>query len=296
MPDAARRTIVSDLGYLEAARWHDGALWFSEMKHRRVHRWTPESGLETVVDVPTRPSGLGFAPDGSLLVVSQEDQRLLRLAPGATTTEDAGDLSTVGIHPNDMAVDAEGRAYISHFGFDWFAGEELRETGLIVREPDGRVALQGGGLGFPNGVVLSPDGRRLYVSESFSSPVTRLSVFDVGPDGALGERRTVREFGPPDTHVVDGICVDAQEGVWVSLCLQGEFRRVLPDGTVTDVIAIPPEGGDYVVDSVLGGPDGTTLFLLIADATVERINAGFQTTARVDAVEVAVPGPGGAAA
>ena len=95
--------------------------------------------------------------------------------------------------PARAAVDAEGRAYISHFGFDWFAGEELRETGLIVREPDGRVALQGGGLGFPNGVVLSPDGRRLYVSESFSSPVTRLS--------ALTDRVSMGELDAPEFSV-----------------------------------------------------------------------------------------------
>ncbi|HTE62703.1 MAG TPA: SMP-30/gluconolactonase/LRE family protein, partial [Solirubrobacteraceae bacterium] len=195
-----------------------------------------------------------------------------------------------GIHANDMAVDRQGRAYASHMGFHWFEGEELRPTGLILRHPNGRLEQVGSGLEFPNGVAISADGRKLFVSESFGSPQTRLTAFDIDADGGLSNQRVVHEFGPPETHVVDGICTDVEDGVWVSLCLQGEYQRVLPDGTVTDTISIPPQGGNYVVDSVLGGPDGRTLYMLIADADVERINAGFKTTARVEAVEVDIPG------
>jgi sugar lactone lactonase YvrE len=138
--------------------------------------------------------------------------------------------------------------------------------------------------------VISADQRTLYVSESFGSPQTRLTAFDIVADGALTNRRTIHEFGPPATHVVDGICVDVEDGVWVSLCLQGEYQRILPDGTVTDTIAVPRDGGNYAVDCALGGPHGRTLYMLVADADIERINAGFLTTARVEALEVAVPG------
>lgn len=98
----------------------------------------------------------------------------------------------------------------------------------------------------------------------------------------------IASFGPPETHVVDGICIDKEDGVWVSFCILGEYRRILPNGECTDIIRIPKEGGNYVVDSTLGGAEGRTLYMLIADATVETINAGFQTTARIDAIEVDV--------
>jgi sugar lactone lactonase YvrE len=290
MSAAPRRTVVRDLGYLEGARWYRDALWFSDLKLKRVHRLGADGDLTTVVEVPTTPSGLGFAADGSVLIMSLGDGHLLQLAPDGQTLTDIADLGEIGVHPNDMAVDHEGRVYASHFGFNWFDGEALKPTGLIVRHPDGRQELAGSGLEFPNGVAISQDRTTLYVSESFGSPNTRLTAFDVGTGGTLANQRTIHEFGPPETHVVDGICIDVEDGVWVSLCLRGEYHRVLPDGTVTDVIAIPPEGGNYVVDSALGGPDMRTLYMLVADATVERIADGFDTTARIDAIDVDVPG------
>lgn len=293
-----RRTVSTGHGYLEAGRWFDGHLYFSEMKFKQVKRLKDtgagtgeEANVEVVTDVPTRPSGLGWLPDGSLLIVSQGDDSLLKLAPGSSSApEKVSELAPHAIHANDMAVSKTGVAYISHFGFDWFKGEKQKPSGLVVRHPDGRVELSGQGLEFPNGVAVSADGKTLFVSESFGNPLTRLTAFEIKPDGSLGAQRVVKEFGPPDTHVVDGICIDVEDGVWVSLCSLGEYQRVLPDGTVTDVIRIPKEGGNYVVDSALGGPDGKTLYMLIADATVETINAGFQTTARIDAIAVDVAG------
>ena len=286
-----RTVLAGGFGYLEAARWHRQALWFSDFKYQKVHRMTADGRYVTVAEVPTTPSGLGFAPDDSLLIVSLSDGHLLRLAPGSREPVDIADLNQVGFHPNDMAVDGEGRAYITHFGYDWFNGDEPRPTGVIIRHPDGRQELAGGGLQFPNGVAISPDGKRLYVAESFATPNTRLTAFDIVEGGGLARQRTITQFGPAGTHIADGICVDLEDGVWVAVCQQGEFRRVLPDGTVTDTVRIPAAEGNYVVDSALGGPDGRTLFMLIADATVERIRDNFQTTARVEAVRVDIPGP-----
>src|SRR3712207_1422935 len=110
VPAEARRIVAQDLGYLEAARWYRGALWFSDMRNRRVHRMLPGSGVVTVADVPQRPSGIGFEPDGTPLVISQDDEKLLRIVDG--TLEEVADLGPVSLHPNDMAVDREGRAYI----------------------------------------------------------------------------------------------------------------------------------------------------------------------------------------
>ena len=280
--------MVDGLGYLEAARWYRGALWFSDIKHRTIHRMDASGALEAVATVPTRPSGLGFEPDGSVLVISLEDSRLLRVVGDGL--EEVADLAPVSYHPNDMAVDREGRAYISQFGYDLFGGGPPAPTGLIVRHPDGRIEPAGEGLTFPNGVALSQDGRTLVTAESFSSPRTRLTAFDVRSDGSLGGQRVFAEFGAPDVDVIDGICMDAEGAVWVGCPFAGEFRRVLDGGEVTDTIAVPPAGGNYCVDCVLGGDDLRTLFLLVADTDVQRLGDDWDSTARVEAVRVDVPG------
>jgi sugar lactone lactonase YvrE len=283
-----REVIAEGLGYLEAARWHDGALWFSDIKHRTVHRLRPGGELERVVEVPARPSGLGFDADGSLLLISMEDEKLLRLRGGAL--EEVADLGAVAMHPNDRAVDREGRAYISQFGYDLFGGGPPVGTSLVVRHPDGSVATCGEDLVFPNGVALSGDGRTLVTAESFHAPRTRLTAFDVEADGALTNQRVFAEFGGPDTDVLDGICLDAEGAVWVGCPFAGEFRRVARGGEVTDVIAIPPEGGNYCVDAVLGGDDLRTLYMLIADTDVERLGDDWDSSARIEVTRADVPG------
>ena len=283
-----REVLVDGLGYLEAARWHDGALWFSDIKNHTVHRLAPGGELESVVRVPARPSGLGFDADGSLLLISMEDEKLMRVHDGQT--EEVAELGPVTMHPNDMAVDREGRAYISQFGYDLFGGGEPVGTSLVVRHPDGRVEQCGSDLIFPNGVAISHDGKTVVTAQSFGAPNTKLTVFDVQPDGALGNQRVLAEFGPPDTDVLDGICMDSDGGVWVACPFVGEFRRVDAAGNLTDVIAIPPEGGNYCVDAALGGEDLRTLYMLIADTDVVRLGNNWDSTARVEAVEVDVPG------
>ena len=289
MSVGARHVLAEGLGYLEAARWHEGRLWFSDIKNRTINTLTPDGVHEAVATLQPRPSGLGFEPDGSLLVVSMEDEKLLRWRDGRFS--EVEEIGKYCLHPNDMAVDAEGRAYISQFGYDLFGGGEPVGTGLVVRHPDGRIETCGEDLVFPNGVVLVDDGRTLVTAESFAAPHTRLSAFDVAPDGSLTRRRVFAEFGPTETDVVDGICVDVEGGVWVSFPFLGQFRRVLEGGRTTDIIEIPADGGNYCVDSVLGGPEGRTLFMLIADTNVERMGNGWDSSARIEAVEVEVPGP-----
>src|SRR4051812_34228323 len=112
------RTVVDDLRFPEGPRWHDGALWFSDMHALRVLRVDPADGATTVVaEVPQQPSGLGWDADGRLLVVSMLDRRLLRQDESGALVEVA-DLSSYTEAPcNDMVVDRAGRAYIGNFGF-----------------------------------------------------------------------------------------------------------------------------------------------------------------------------------
>lgn len=289
----ARRVMArgNGLGYLEAARWHLGALWFSDMTRRKICRLTAEGVVEDIADVPGRPSGLGFAPDGAPMVISMDDGRLLRV--GEAGLQELADLAPVAFNPNDMAVDREGRAYIGPQGYEF--GSEPVGVGLIIRHPDGRIDEGGEDLIFPNGIAISGDGRTLVVAESFRSPRTRLTAFDVDDDGALQNQRIFAEFGSVDTDTVDGIAIDSEGAVWAAFPWVGEFRRVREGGEVTDVIRIDADaayadGGTFAVDAVLGGPEMRTLYLLISDTSPERIGHDFDAVGRIEAIEVEVAG------
>src|SRR5262249_7063188 len=142
-------------------------------------------------------------------VVSMRERRLFRLTDQGMFT--VADLSKIALHyTNDMVMDRNGRAYIGNFGFDLNGGESPRPTVLICVTPDGQTSIVADDLWFPNGSVISPDGRTLLVAESFGA---RISAFTIEPDGALSNRRV---FASLDGLYPDGICLDAEGAVWVT--------------------------------------------------------------------------------
>ncbi|MCE2486598.1 MAG: SMP-30/gluconolactonase/LRE family protein [Desulfurellaceae bacterium] len=273
--------LLDGLIFLEGPRWYDGKLWFSDMFAGQVRTVDLSGNTDVVAEVAERPSGLGFLPDGRLLIVSMQNGQLLRLdRTGLTTVADLSGLA-VG-SPNDMVVDTHGRAYIGHFGYNLFGGEEPRPASLLLVTPDGQVREVADGLEFPNGTVISPDGKTLIVAETFGR---RLTAFSIAADGGLSERRVFAQF---DEETPDGICLDARGGVWVSSFESGEFVRVEDGGTITDRIPVP---GKRAVACALGGPQRQTLFLLTAETTLEDLAQG-KSIGRVEAVRVDTPGAG----
>ncbi|OBG81266.1 gluconolactonase [Mycobacterium sp. E802] len=258
----------------EGPRWFEGLLWFSDMLGEAVHTVTL-SGAMTTLPVPGHsPSGLGFRPDGSLLIVSTRGRQVLRY--DGDTVELLVDLSDlVPADLGDMVLDEHGRAYV---------GSQARSHGVIVRvDPDGTASVVADNLDFPNGMVITPDGTTLIVAESTAR---RLSAFTIRPDGSLTDRRVFIEGldGPPD-----GLAVDAEGGVWAALTLAHGFQRIAPDGsTVTDRI---DADGRTAIACALGGVEGRTLFLVTTtDAYPERL-VGTKLS-RVDTVTVDIPAPG----
>lgn len=273
--------LLDDLIFLEGPRWYDGKLWFSDMFAGQVRTADLSGNTEVVAEVAERPSGLGFLPDGRLLIVSMQNRLLLRLDREGLTT--VADLSSLAVgSPNDMVVDTHGRAYIGHFGYDLFGGEEPRPASLLLVTPDGQVREVADGLEFPNGTVISPDGKSLIVAETFGR---RLTAFSIADDGGLSERRVFAQF---DEETPDGICLDARGGVWVSSFESGEFVRVEDGGTITERIPVP---GKRAVACALGGPQRQTLFLLTAETTLEDLAQG-KSIGRVETVQVDTPGAG----
>jgi sugar lactone lactonase YvrE len=286
--------VADGFAFCEAPRWHRGRLYFSDFYAHRVHALAPGGGLTTICEVPGQPSGLGFMPDGRLLVVSMTDRRVL--AWDRDGLRDHADLGALApYHLNDMLVDPAGRAYVGNFGSD-VDTEDVRPTPLIRVDPDGSTRVAAEGLVFPNGMVLAPDGRTLLVAESFAY---RISAFDVGAGGTLSNRREWARFGDgaarthddfmtTDAVLPDGICLDEEGALWVSHARGDGIARMAPGGDVLDVVGT----GDLAVyAAVLGGDDRRTLYLC-AGPPLGAVDPTRTRAGCILACRVAVPGAG----
>lgn len=284
------RTLLDGLRFGEGPRWHEGALWFSDMHDHRVLRVTPEGEATTVVEVTEdEPSGLGWLPDGRLLVVAMETQRLLRLEPDGTLATHADLSGAARGDLNDMIVAADGTAYVGDMGHRVQAqGGERRPGQTFLVRPDGTWAVAADDLASPNGHVLTEDGGTLIVAESGGG---RITAFDVGADGSLSGRRQFAALTTPaegQPAVADGICLDAEGAIWYADPLGGFVARVRQGGEVTDRVTFD---GVIPLACVLGGPERRTLYVCVAEDW-RRSVLGDRRTARIDAVDVDVPGAG----
>jgi sugar lactone lactonase YvrE len=262
-------TVLSDLCFLECPRWHDDRIWVADFyTHQVLSAAEDGSDVRVEAEVPNQPSGLGWLPDGRLLIVSMRDALLMRREPDGELVVHADLGPHVAGHPNDMVVDAEGRAYIGNFGFDLMGGAPIEPTGLVRVDPDGTVTAVADDLWFPNGSVITDDGV-LLVDETFGN---RVSAFDVETDGSLTNRRTWAAFGPlPSSREVgealpqlvvapDGCGLDAEGALWIADATNGRAIRVREGGEIVDEIS----PGTGVFACLLGGADGRTLFLCTA--------------------------------
>jgi sugar lactone lactonase YvrE len=280
---ASPKLLAEGLVFPEGPRWHDGRLWLSDMFASRVVTCTPEGAIETVLDTgKVWPSGLGFLPDGSLVVATMQDGLLVRWDRGTTST--LADLSAYGDGAkfwgsviNDMVIDGRGNLYVGVYG----TGTDHDESGIILRRLDGSIELVAEEIAIANGMVVTPDGKTLIIAELGSD---HLTAFDIAEDGTLHNRRV---FARVPGSTPDGVCLDAQGAVWFGSVYTGEFFRVAEGGKVLDRIEV----GKFAVAPALGGPDRSTLYLLTADTSKELLQQG-KADGFVEFVEVDVPGAG----
>ena len=289
MADA--RLLADGIYFGEGPRWRDGRLWFSDFYAHAVKSVSLAGDVRTEFEIDDQPSGLGWMPDGSMLVVSMTKRRVLRRALDGTISvhADLGGIAT--FHCNDMVVDAEGRAYVGNFGLDLDA--ELRARGpasvtadhvkavLALVQADGSVSPAARDMSFPNGPVITPDGKTLIVGETLGAVLT---AFDIGTDGALSNRRV---WAPTAPRLPDGICLDAEGAIWIANPLAPECARIAEGGAVLDVVAT----GMPCFACMLGGDDGRTLFMLTAPTSESR-RIKDVPQGQVMAADVAVPHAG----
>lgn len=268
-------SIITGLDFLEGPRWHDQRIWFSDFYTGRVYSAAEDgSDFRVEAEVPEQPSGLGWLPDGRLLIVSMRDRRVLRREPDGSLVCHADLSGHVNGYLNDMVVDSRGRAYVGEFGFDLMGGAPLDPAVLLRVDPDGSVTRAADDLWFPNGSVITPDGT-LLVDETFGN---RVSAFDIAEDGTLVNRRTWAKFAdlPADRELEkvfaqavvepDGCCLDAEGALWIADALGGRAIRVRQGGEIVEEIM----ARTGVFACALGGADGRTLFLCTAPDFLEH--------------------------
>ena len=282
--------VASGLYFGEGPRWHEGRLWFSDFYDYAVKSLGADGDVRIEVQLDDQPSGLGWLPDGRLLVVAMQTQKLLRLDPGGL--EEHADLSGLAVHLcNDMVVDGLGRAWVGNFGFDLDAdisdrGAEVvmsdHPTANLIRvEPDGAVCLAAAGMHFPNGSVVTPDGKTLIVAETLGLCLT---AFDIGDDGELSNRRQWASVG---LRAPDGICLDANGNVWVANALAAECVLVAPGGDILATV----QSSQNCYACMLGGENGRDLFLVTAQSSSKH-EASVARTGKIEVARVEVPGAG----
>lgn len=279
---------AGDFHLPECPRWHDGQLWMSDMWGRTVYRFDLDGTRHLVHRFDDDdPGGLGWLPDGRLLVVGMERRQIYRLEQHGPAVH--ADLAARVPWPcNDMIVADDGTAYVTHFGFDMWGGTTaFRPAPLIRVRPDGRVDTVADDLLCPNGIALSADGCDLFVAEPGGSRVSRFTVMG---DGSLSDREVFaqltpvagQQYAPPD-----GICLDAAGAVWVAEPIGKRVLRIEPGGQITTALTFE----QHPLAVALGGADRRTLFV----CTAEQISKPHRTVrpqGTIRALAVAVPGSG----
>jgi sugar lactone lactonase YvrE len=262
--DRTATKLCDGIYFGEGPRWKDGRLWFSDFYAKAVKSVSPKGDVRVEVEIDDMPSGIGWMPDGSLLIVSMVKRQVLRRMPDGQISIHA-DLSKIAsFHCNDMIVDSTGGAYVGNFGFDLHEDLIKRGDAAVIADhptaklarisPNGSVSVAAEGMHFPNGCAITPDGKTLIVAETLGG---RLTAFAIHADGSLSGRRVFAETWP---RVPDGIALDASGAVWIASALTPECIRIDEGGAVLERVVT----SQNCFACMLGGEDGRTLFMMTA--------------------------------
>ncbi|MGH8148860.1 MAG: SMP-30/gluconolactonase/LRE family protein [Steroidobacteraceae bacterium] len=271
--------------FFEGPRWRDGRWYVSDFYQHHVLAIDERGRAQEVMKVPQQASGTGWLPDGSLIVASMRDHKLLRRWPDGQVSVHADVSAYCGGWLNDIVVDGLGRAWCGNFGYDHFAGEAPRTTNIIRVDPDGRAAIAASDMHFPNGSVVTPDNRTLIIGETTGACYT---AFTIAGDGTLSNRRVwaaLRDLVP------DGCCLDAQGRIWSADPRDSRARLIEEGGRVVEEIRTPDGMAPFAC--MLGGADGKTLLLACSPPGVgagrEGKTDGCLFTTRVDVPRAGYP-------
>lgn len=299
MTDRELRVVADGFTFCEGPRWRGDELWFVDFYTRTVNKVGADGAVQQICTVESQPSGLGWLPDGRMLVVSMKDHRVLRLEDDGSLVEHADISEHCTGYANDMVVAPSGNAYVGNFGFDLMGGADHDFATVTLVRPDGTSQVVADGLAFPNGMVITPDEKTLIVNELFGN---RVSAFGIAADGTLGPREDFASYGEigdepnwekrveRSTIVPDGLALDAEGAVWIADCVNQRAARIAKGGEILDDVSTAPNG---VFAVALGGADGKTLFLCVApdfdEGKRSAAREGFIAATQVDVPHAGTP-------
>jgi len=270
--------------FTESPRWRDGKWWFLDIHGQAIRTVNLQGHLETMLDLPFKPNGFGFRRDGSVMVGDALGRKIHHW-DGATLKQVA-DLGAMTVFClSDGIVDSHDRMYVGDIGYNFFDRtlEPVDTCVIACVGTDGRARIVADGLHFPNGMVITPDGKTLIVGETMGH---RLTAFDILSDGSLSNRRVFAQF--PGDVSPDGIALDAEGAVWLANP-EGKYGvlRVREGGEIVERVELDTHG--YAV--MLGGPERRHLFICGSDSHDPAVIAR-SPSATLRVVEVEVPGAG----
>ena len=282
-------TLMKGLTFGEGPRWHENKFYFSDFYSHKVYSLDLSGKHEVIVEIPNQPSGLGWTPDGTMLIVSMKDRKLMSFKDGQL--KERADLTEFSsFHCNDMVVDIDGNAFIGNFGFNTYDGEEIKPTNLILVRPGEEPVLAADNLFFPNGTVITPDNKTLIVGETYAA---RLTAFDKSEDGSLSNRRIWADLKVNSEEgtvpLPDGMCIDEEGTIWVASPSTAEVIRVHEGGMISE--RIPVQTNAFAC--MLGGEDRRTLFICTSNGSgVDPEAALREKSGKIEITQVDVPGCG----
>ena len=270
-------TLVTGLGMGESARWHSGEFYFADWTAGTISALDAAGNVRRVAGVPSFPITFDWLPDGRMAVVSGADGAVLAEVPHAGLVP-LSDLRSFSPHPwNEIAVHPAGNIYVNGIGQD-YAGEP-QDNGLIVLiRPDGTAEQVAGNLAFPNGMLVSADGRSLVVAESNAG---RLTSFEILPDGTLAPSQT---WASLEGSAPDGISWDGSGGIWFAEVPGERCVRIQEGGQVLQTVQLD----DGCFSCAAGGDDGGLLFMMTAQWP-QAMDPGWEKTGRVMVQRVRPP-------
>jgi sugar lactone lactonase YvrE len=278
------RILMTGIVFGESARWHDGRFWFADWARQQIIAVDLDGKSDVILQLPTAddlyPLCFDWLPDGRLILVSGATRSVIRQEPDGTLVTHADLSGAFDVQQwNEIAVDGRGNAYLNNIAFD-FPGGQFRPGLAAVAAPDGTVRQVADGFGLPNGMAVTPDDATLIVAESYAHVLT---AFDITPDGGLANRRVWADLG--ETAAPDGICLDADGSVWYADVGNHHCVRVREGGEVLQIV----DTTLGCFSCALGGPDGRTLFMVVADWTKGAAMFTGDPTGQVLALDVPVP-------
>jgi sugar lactone lactonase YvrE len=267
----------------EGPVWDPAAscLYFVDILRGRVHRYDPASQATRTYEVDRMVGAVAPSESGNLMLASHDGFARLDLSSGRVQLIAEVEADRPDQRMNDGKCDPAGRFWAGTMALDERGG-----AGALYRlDPDLRVHTMLRHVSISNGLDWSSDGRTMYFIDS---PTQSVDLFDFDlPTGAIANRRSLVRIGP--VHgTPDGLTLDAEGCVWVTLWGGGEVRRYKPDGSLAAVVRIPTS---YPTSCTFGGPDLRDLYITTATIKLSDEERTNQTGA--GGLFRARPGPAG---